>query len=445
MGNVWRLFLGDHEILEGRWDAPAKLMTVFQEEDKYMHRPWARMIDRAKAGLPDFDFDDPETFRTYPDIDPEAYRYQRADDAERFGYRTTVGTAVTRLKLMGFTAERCRQMMTLSYREQMLQGDVIEAPDGKAGPGGEPEFYVVHGDDVTDIGLQAYLKRAADWSFAGRNLTELEQLCLQKLEHYFGAEPDQRWLLAGLLGGQDPQTVLRLDLGDLLADGAFRSTDNVAAQALQDLRNETASTGPVIVITEGRFDSRVLPQALRLVRPDIAGYFKFLDFDAAKAQGGTDRVVATLKSFAAAGVMNRVIGLVDNDTAGREAIRQLASITLPSHYSACLLPDLDYAHSYPTLGPSGESNDNVNGRACSIEFYFGLTTLQGPDGAPTPVQWKAFKESVQDYQGELTNKQYIQGRIDAFLAAAEGGAPLDESWEPMRLIAQTLIDKAESR
>jgi hypothetical protein len=197
------------------------------------------------------------------------------------------------------------------------------------------------------------------------------------------------------------------------------------------------------VLTEGKFDSRVLPRALKLVRPDIAGYFKFLDFDTTRAPGGTDKVVANLKSFTAAGGMNRVIGLLDNDTAGREAIKKLKDITLPKHYSACLLPDLDYARSYPTLGPSGEASDNINGRACSLEFYFGLNSLKGPNGDPIPVQWKAFKELVHDYQGELTNKPYVQARIDALLTAAEAGDPLDESWEPMRMIAQTLIDNAE--
>ncbi|MEV7779358.1 hypothetical protein [Kitasatospora sp. NPDC088351] len=444
MSDRWHLFLGDLQILEGKWDAPARLMTVFQEEDKYMHRNWATMVDRGNAGLADdFDFDDPETFEKYPDIDPAAYGHEFEDEAGHFGYRTTVDTAITRLRLMGFTAERCRREMAECYRE-LREWDGEDDLYGHPAPGAQPARNVTD-DDVAGIGLQAYLKRGPAWMLKENDLTELERLCLEKLELFFEDDRDHRLFIAGLLEGQDPQAILRLDLSDLLSGGAFKSTDEVSMQALQELREETASTGPIIVITEGKFDSRILPRALKLVRPDIAGYFKFLDFDAMKAQGGTDRVVATLKSFAAAGVMNRVIGLVDNDTAGREAIRQLAGVALPKHYNACLLPDLDYAQSYPTLGPSGTASDNINGRACSLEFYFGLNSLKGPNGSPIPVQWKAFRESVQDYQGELANKQYVQARIDALLTAAEAGDPLDESWEPMRLIAQTLIDKAEAR
>ncbi|MCC3654065.1 hypothetical protein LIX60_21885 [Streptomyces sp. S07_1.15] len=441
MSSRWHLFLEDLQIFEGRWDAPARLMTVFQEEDKYMHRNWAMMVDRDNAGLPDIDIDDPETYRNYPDIDPEDYKYESVDTSERFGYKTTVETAVTRLNLMGFTAERCRREMAACFRD-LREWDGPDDAHEQIAPGSNPARNVTD-DDIAEIGLQAYLKRGPAWMET--KLSELEKLCLDKLEFFFEGDLDRRLLIVGLLEHQDPQATLRLDLSDLLSGGAFKRTDQISTQALQDLREETASTGPIIVLTEGKFDSRVLPRALKLVRPDIAGYFEFLDFDTTRPQGGTDKVVANLKSFAAAGVMNRVIGLFDNDTAGREAIKQIAGIALPNHYSACLLPDLEYARSYPTFGPSGEADDNINGRACSLEFYFGLNSLQGPKDVPVPVQWKAYKESVQDYQGELTNKQYVQARIDALLTAAEAGDPLDESWEPIRLIAQTLIDRAQTR
>lgn len=151
-----------------------------------------------------------------------------------------------------------------------------------------------------------------------------------------------------------------------------------------------------------------------------------------------------MRSFAAAGVMNRVIGILDNDTAGRQAEKQLASTSLPDHYAVCRLPDLDYAQSYPTLGPSGASSDDVTGRACSVEFYFGQDCLLGPDGKPVPVRWKSHIDSMHDYQGELANKVYVQERIKEMLREAEeGDKPLGSEWDPMRRLAETLISLAE--
>lgn len=174
-----------------------------------------------------------------------------------------------------------------------------------------------------------------------------------------------------------------------------------------------ASSGSIIVITEGKYDSRVLGRALRLVRPDIASYFTFWDLEETKAAGGTDRVVANLRSFAAAGVMNRVVALVDNDAAGLATLKTLANPVLPKTYVARNLPDLDYARAYPTRGPSGPSLDDINGRACSVEFYFGLDCLIGPDGNPVPIQWTSLNKSVNTWQGELQNKRYVEERIGA--------------------------------
>jgi hypothetical protein len=235
-------------------------------------------------------------------------------------------------------------------------------------------------------------------------------------------------------------------MSELLMAGYFESSEAVSTEALQQLRDEMASSGPIIVITEGKYDSRVLGRALRIVRPDIAGYFTFWDLEETKAAGGTDQVVANLRSFAAAGVMNRVIALVDNDAAGLAALKTLANPALPKNYIARNLPDLDYARAYPTHGPSGPSQDDVNGRACSVEFYFGLDCLIGPDRNPVPIQWTSLNKSVNTWQGELQNKRYVEERIDALLDAAEAGqVPLDERWDPLREIAQILIDAAQSR
>lgn len=197
---------------------------------------------------------------------------------------------------------------------------------------------------------------------------------------------------------------MTLDLSDLLSAGYCNSTEDLSAQAIHELSLMTASTGPIVVITEGKFDAQVIPRALRLVCPEVAGYFKFWDLETTKAAGGTDQVVKNMRSFAAAGVMNRVIGILDNDTAGRHAENQLARTPLPDHYAVCRLPDLDYARSYPTLGPPALRLTTSRGRACSVEFYFGRDCRRGPDGTLLPVRWKSLIDSMTEYQGELPTR-----------------------------------------
>lgn len=381
MGDSWALMLGDREIRIGKNETPAKLMTVFREEDKYQHLEWARRVDEANA----------RGEAAWDELD----EFEGFNHRELFGYRTTVQTIMTRLKLMGFDPDRCSQEM-IKDLEDVNQDDIEDGLLVLSRPTRERKQEICHrvsAAEVLDTGIAAYLKREeafGNWKEGDDHpeLAELEEICVSQLDFFFDdLAVDPRLFLVLILSSQDPEEVLQLDMSELLMAGYFESSEAVSTEALQQLRDEMASSGPIIVITEGKYDSRVLGRALRVVRPDIAGYFAFWDLEETKAAGGTDRVVANLRSFAAAGVMNRVIALVDNDAAGLAALKTLANPAPPKNYIARNLPDLDYARAYPTHGPSGPSQDDVNGRACSVEFYFGLECLIGPDGNPVPIQW----------------------------------------------------------
>lgn len=438
MGDKWRLLLGERRILSGKNEIPSRLLTVFQEEDKYMDADWAHGIDQLNNS--------PADQEVPPEVQAPAQDDDDADWSDRFGYRSTVGTILTRLRLMGFTPEASRRSMTEIRRSELKdygqKEDVLLVSPAR-GVRGTP--HQMSCEQVIDSGLSAYIKACTRQGFDDEGLDLVERTCVDELEFYFEHDADDpRFLLAALLHDQEPQEKLTMDLSELLAADYFSSFEELSAQAIHELSLMTASTGPIIVITEGKFDAQVIPRALRLVRPEIAGYFKFWDLEKTKAAGGTDQVVKNMRSFAAAGVMNRVIGILDNDTAGRQAEKQLAGAPLPDHYAVCRLPDLDYAHSYPSLGPSGASTDNVSGRACSVEFYFGQRCLLGPDEKPIPVRWKSHIDSMNDYQGELANKPYVQERIKEMLREAEAGEkPLGSEWDPMRRLAETLLSLAE--
>ncbi|MEV5090321.1 hypothetical protein AB0N18_20810 [Streptomyces griseoincarnatus] len=449
MGDRWRLLLGERQILSGKTDFPSRLMTVFQEEDKYMQDDWAQGIDQLNRV--------PSGQEIPPELQVFAEGGDDVDRLDRFGYRTTVATVLARLKLMGFTPEASmRSMAEIRGSELRRYGmdENILLVSPAHGVQGTP--HEMSCEQVILTGLAAYIKGCTahhEFDFKGEEEEEVEgedldlvELnCIEELEFYFeDGTDDPRFILSALLHGQDPRTILTMDLSGLLAADCCSSFEDLSAQAIRELSFITANTGPIIVITEGKFDAHVLPRALRLVRPEIAGYFNFWDIETTKAAGGTDQVVKNMRSFAAAGVMNRVIGILDDDTAGRHAEKQLAGTPLPDHYAVCRLPDLDYAHAYPTLGPSGASVDDVTGRACSVEFYFGQDCLRGTDGKLIPVRWKSHNDSMNDYQGELVNKPYVQERIKEMLRAAEASeGALGSEWDPMRRLAQTLVALAE--
>jgi hypothetical protein len=155
---------------------------------------------------------------------------------------------------------------------------------------------------------------------------------------------------------------------------------------------------PAVVITEGTFDAFVLSNALALLRPHLTPYIRFLDYDMGN-EGGASAAVRTLKSFAAAGIANRIVALFDNDSAAYEAVAGLDQARLPKNYRVAHYPNLDRARAYPTVGPQGNTVMDVNHLAGSIELYLGTDVLADNDGRLRPVQWKGYMGKVKSYQG----------------------------------------------
>ncbi|MGW0885770.1 hypothetical protein [Streptomyces sp. NPDC002671] len=152
MGDRWRLLLGERQILSGKNEFPSRLMTIFQEEDKRMDADWVQGIDRLNS-VP-----------AGQDVPPELEALTAWDDddeysIDRFGYRTTVGTVLARLRLMGFTPEASRQSMAEIRRSGLKRDgqpeDVLLVSPAR-GVRGTP--HQMSCEQVIDAGLAAHIK-----------------------------------------------------------------------------------------------------------------------------------------------------------------------------------------------------------------------------------------------------------------------------------------------
>ena len=204
--------------------------------------------------------------------------------------------------------------------------------------------------------------------------------------------------------------------------------------------DEIKQAPKTIILTEGKFDIKVLSKTMKLLYPGMEKYYSFFDFDTFRTRGSTDGVVSYVKAFASAQITNRVIALLDNDAAGVEAENQLKEIKLPNNFRIMTLPDVKIARRYPTVGPTKKEKVDVNGRACSIEMYLGQDVLK-VDGEFEPVMWEAYKEKVKRYQGRLINKSKIQERFENKLERAMSVGIEDENnWIEMRLLFEKIFN-----
>jgi hypothetical protein len=253
-------------------------------------------------------------------------------------------------------------------------------------------------------------------------------------------ESDIRVLIRAILAAVPEQADVRVDVTDIV-DGGYLSLDvNPHDVAMAWMADEITSGSPVIVLTEGPTDARFLESAIDVLKPHLGGYLRFPDFTQ-RPESNASALVRTVRTFAAAGVQNRVIAIFDNDTAGQEALRSLQINDLPKNISVMALPILPMASSYPTLGPGGSAVMDVNGRGASIELYLGDDVLRDDQGDLHPVRWRGFSSGIDQHQGEIEHKRAIQVAFESKTRAALISATPNEhgDWSGLLLILDSLI------
>jgi hypothetical protein len=237
-----------------------------------------------------------------------------------------------------------------------------------------------------------------------------------------------------------PDADMTYDLSPLLLRGDYEATNDLVADASYFMKGEFDATRRSIVLTEGSTDKWILERSLKLLYPHLAEYFTFMDFEGARVAGGAGSLAAMVKAFVGAGIVNRIIAIFDNDTAGASAIHSLRQIALPPNIKVLSYPDLVLASHYPTLGPSGSATVDVNGLAGSIELYLGSDALGGPADL-RPVQWKGYDEALKRYQGEVIGKQEIIQRFARKLQRAEEDSEqlASSDWTGIRAILDHIL------
>ena len=241
---------------------------------------------------------------------------------------------------------------------------------------------------------------------------------LGELAKYVLSDPEFKRVSATFSGGVtrddgtffenlDPYVILRL-LGEnpasLKRDLVWGFHDVIEGGWVEndEVFTPLADESKFLIVTEGSSDSGILKTALPLVAPDVADFFNFVDMKDNYPFAGTGNLVNFCKGLAAIDAQNKIVVILDNDTAGQEALQGMQSLKLPRNMRTISLPYLDAFSRFPTLGPSGEALEDVNGRAVAIECFLDLAF---GSREPCAIRWTGFNSRRQAYQGELVAKE----------------------------------------
>jgi len=414
MGNYAEFWVGSFYLGKTKGEVDPKLAHLFRDSDQ-------TVLEGKKSDLP---------FR-------RRLWFEHVKDDERvttFFYHSPVPVVRERLNLKGYTVATalsavslCLELAATFYDSWRWRFEAL------AGATGEHWFAVlkwIKDNEQLSENVRAELDGAAGELVA----------CMRGVDWFGYPGPDLNVpLRLALEICRDTDEFFCDETDLLLAADIFVPED--AFSFLGNLSLEGSSPTRTIIITEGRTDASIIAESLKLLCPHLADQFTFMDFEGARGGGGAGSLANILKAFAGAGIVNKTLGIFDNDTAGEAAIRTLRGIALPPNIVALKLPDLESLRSYPTIGPSGEVAMDVNGMAASIELYLGKDVLVDENSKMTPVQWTGYDTSLRKYQGEVLLKDEIQERFHNRLQACVADPQLLQTtdWFGMRAILSAIF------
>jgi len=235
----------------------------------------------------------------------------------------------------------------------------------------------------------------------------------------------------------DARSKLFYDITQLVWSGYYDYNDDVIQSEIDFISLDFNSKFKTIILTEGKSDAWILRETMNILYPHLKDFYSFLDFESTGFGGGVGNLANVVKAFAGAGIGNNVIALFDNDTAALSACRNFEKIDLPSNIVICHLPEINLLKEYPTIGPSGLINLDVNGIAASIELYLGEDILRIDGTNFSPIQWTGFDKFASQYQGEVIDKPQLHKRFRDKLNCTQN----DEqgNWDDLKQIFDLLF------
>ncbi len=341
--------------------------------------------------------------------------FKDRDDSElaemEMGFVKPLGDVLPRLELLGFSLSQVKRdferatedsnemKQMLSDLETPVSGDSVEFETFLAFIS---EFAINELDDTAHFDRDEEANAVIRGRFGNRDIVE-------KLPHFNSYEDhaySERSYFGGLLDFLHPYSILRVlaensnnleipvtwQYGPLVTGGYV--TEEIFVPSAR--RQET-----FLIATEGSSDAHILRHAIELLRPEMSDFFRFIDMSERHPFPGTGNLHKFAEGLSKIDVHNQLVLVYDNDAEGRATFQRTQGLSLPKNMRVAMLPNLPAFEKFPTVGPDGMRDMDINGRAAAIECYLDLSSTKTPE---PKVRWSSYIKDVEAYQGSLENK-----------------------------------------
>ena len=418
MGSYTDLTVASYPIITSKSVVNPEAMTIFRETDR-------RVFTRRESERNSLVWGK-----------PQCKDNQETEKAIEYACETE--KVIDRLDVMGFTMRRVREEFEKGRQTEMeeMSRDNSEFLENLTFDAYAAAFAKIIADRLKPIWDHGQIEEGCD--------SLIEYILHSIYDPSFGIfkyDKDVRLVIRLACEVAPADTHVVQDITELVHSGYYKENEAVCEKETRALIAGYPENAPIIILIEGSTDAEFLQEALALLYPHLSAYYSFFDFHASRSQGGAGNLVSLVKAFSAAGITNRVIALLDNDTAAHEAKRGLNAIVPPSNIAVMHYPDLDLLRTYPTRGPGGLVPLDINGLAASIELYFGEDVLCADKNTLTPIQWKGYNSMLKQYQGEIVQKRKLHDAFRKKLKCCKADPQLlqDTDWSGLSAILQKIF------
>lgn len=399
MGSYCELYIKDYPIATTKNEIDPLLLSLFQTED-------IKIYER-KVG---------ERIQVLHGREDEENEEEKA-----IQYLNSAGNIRDRLNVMGFTLNDSKERFEESKEESLSQLKEWLDTDRFNNSSGmnetiTNEIQILENNSFDDFieAVKEIFEHNYGYDVKKENLPKgINPIIPYLLEYGNGLDRfpygyDQRTLLRALLEVTPPDVLITYDITELIEHGYYEDEpEDVYDEVTGNLTFDYEIGEKFLILAEGTSDINIIRDSLELLYPHLTGYYSFMDFGASNASGSASALVASIKSFVGADIRNKIIALFDNDTAAESAISGLSRTQIPPNIKIKQYPNVEIAKDYPTIGPTGITNMDINGLAGSIEMYLGMDILLHEDNF-IPIQWKGYDSKLKKYQGEIIDKIKVQ-------------------------------------
>lgn len=331
--------------------------------------------------------------------DSEIVPYYYANDEVKYkkGFLKNINSIKRRLNLLGYTLNKIENMFNeeVDYFNQLYNMSL---------PINFNDYYNV----IININIKN-IDMTSDEYERDYDLGEYVRKCviieIPELKKIFN---DASYMIGEFLENLSPYITLRIlseNKNNLDLNLIWRTVDVIEHGGLleEDITPKLTSENKILIVTEGTTDTIIIQKCIDLLYNDISDFFDYIDMEKNYPFTGTGNLKNFIKGLAKINILNNILVILDNDTAGYSVYKDIDKIVLPKNLKVITLPNHIDFDNFKCKGPQGDSYENINRKAVSIECFLDYSLIN----EDVYVRWTGFDKNLVQYQGNIEPKDLL--------------------------------------